>query len=95
MKADVFLGSVTLGLQTDQFVQEYWHGAVQQTGAKLVVPIHRDSLFQPLDKPIVALSLRMAPFPDSMKALIRLARRDGVKLQLPIPSTPIDLGPTS
>ncbi len=96
VKADVvFLGIATLGRQTDQFVQAYWHEAVQQTGAKLVIPIHWDSFFEPLDKPLIALPRQMDSFPDSMSKLIPLARRDGVQLRLPIPYTSIDLGPTS
>lgn len=92
VRADVvFLGIATLGKQSERFVDEYWHEAVQQTGAKLVIPIHWDSFFEPLSKPFTALPREMDAFPDSMKVLIPLARRDGVKLRLPIPYTPIDL----
>lgn len=95
VRADVvFLGIGTLGQQTDRFIQDYWRETVQQTGAKLVIPIHWDSFFEPLDEPLIALPRQMDSFPKSMKMLIQLARHDGVKLRLPVPYAPIDLGPT-
>lgn len=51
VKADVvFLGVGLLGKQDLRFTQDYWHEVVQVTGARLVIPIHWDDFFEPLEK---------------------------------------------
>ncbi|WP_156468033.1 hypothetical protein [Rhizobium sp. Leaf371] len=88
----MFLGIATLGKQSSDFVATYWHESVQLTEAKLVIPIHWDSFFDPLDEPSKALPRAMDSFSDNMKMLLALARRDNVELRLPTPFAPIDLG---
>ena len=92
VKADiVFLGISMAGKQGDGFVKAYWHEAVQQTGAKLVIPIHWDDFFQPLGNPLNALPAKLDDFDRTMKVLVPLARQDGVTLRLPAAYTLIDL----
>jgi len=92
IKADVvFLGIGTFGKQTPRFAEQYWHEAVEQTGAKLVIPIHWDNFFSPLDKPFTALPNKMDSFKKSMDYLIPMARKDRVTLRLPVAFVPIDI----
>jgi L-ascorbate metabolism protein UlaG (beta-lactamase superfamily) len=92
VKADVvFLGIGTLGKQDEAFASNYWHETVEQTGAKLVIPIHWDDFMRPLDQPFRPLPRLLDNFDNGMRMLLPLAARDGVKLRLPEAFAPIDL----
>ena len=92
VRADVvFLGIGTLGKQTPEFVAQYWQETVVQTGAKIVIPIHWDNFFEPLDQPLTAMPRILDAFDQSMAMLLPLAQRDAVKVQLPVAFAPIDL----
>jgi L-ascorbate metabolism protein UlaG (beta-lactamase superfamily) len=87
----VFLGIGTLGKQDEAFASNYWREAVEQTGAKLVIPIHWDDFMRPLDQPFRPLPRLLDNFDNGMGMLLPLAARDGVKLRLPEAFAPIDL----
>ena len=81
----------SLGKQTPEFVAQYWQETVVQTGAKIVIPIHWDNFFEPLDQPLTAMPRILDAFDQSMAMLLPLAQRDAVKVQLPVAFAPIDL----
>jgi L-ascorbate metabolism protein UlaG (beta-lactamase superfamily) len=83
VKADVvFLGIGMLGKQDLQFARDYWHEVVQVTGARLVIPIHWDDFFEPLDKGLHPMPAWMDPFEVAMQRLMPMALADGVALRL-------------
>lgn len=83
VKADVvFLGIGMLGKQDLQFARDYWHEVVQVTGARLVIPIHWDDFFEPLDKGLHPMPAWMDPVEVAMQRLMPLALADGVALRL-------------
>jgi L-ascorbate metabolism protein UlaG (beta-lactamase superfamily) len=83
VKADVvFLGIGFLGKQDLQFARDYWHEVVQATGARLVIPIHWDNFFEPLDKGLHPMPEWMDKFDIAMQRLMPMALADGVALRL-------------
>ncbi|MHC8391718.1 MBL fold metallo-hydrolase [Pseudomonas sp. MDT2-39-1] len=83
VKADVvFLGIGFLGKQDLQFARDYWHEVVQVTGARLVIPIHWDDFFEPLDKGLHPMPKWMDKFDIAMQRLMPMALADGVALRL-------------
>lgn len=91
-KADVvFLGIATLGTRSDTFAKDYWREVVETTGAKLVIPIHWDNFFKPLDEPLQPFPLPVDDFEKSKEMLRTLAEADEVTVQMPRPFETIDL----
>jgi L-ascorbate metabolism protein UlaG (beta-lactamase superfamily) len=83
-RADVvYLGVGQLGLQSEQYLIDYWAETVRTVGARRVVLIHWDDFFRPLHKPLRALPYAGDDLDVSMRVLSRLATDDGVPLHLP------------
>lgn len=56
IQADVvFLAIAQLGEQSDDFAKKYWHEVIDGTNPKLVIPIHWDDFFRPLDQPLLPM----------------------------------------
>ena len=78
-----YLGVGQLGLQSEDYITQYWNETVGAVGAHRVVLIHWDDFFRPLSEPIRALPYAADDLDVSMRILSRLAERDGVVLSLP------------
>jgi L-ascorbate metabolism protein UlaG (beta-lactamase superfamily) len=90
-RADVvYLGIGQLGLQSEQYLVDYWTETVRTVGARRVVLIHWDDFFRPLHKPLRALPFAGDDLDVSMRVLIGLATADGVSLHLPTLWEPAD-----
>jgi L-ascorbate metabolism protein UlaG (beta-lactamase superfamily) len=90
-RADVvYLGVGQLGLQSEQYLIDYWTETVRTVGARRVVLIHWDDFFRPLHKPLRALPYAGDDLDVSMRVLSRLAADDGVPLHLPTLWQPCD-----
>jgi L-ascorbate metabolism protein UlaG (beta-lactamase superfamily) len=66
----VFLGIGQLGKRDDQSIRDYWAEAVEERGARLVIPVHWDNFMQPFEAPLQPFP---APFDNVERALDRLA----------------------
>jgi len=73
----VFLGIGTLGTQRRRFIRDYWREVVATTGAKLVIPVHWDNFFKPLDEPLAPAG-RGLFFNRAMRALNDLSKDSNV-----------------
>ncbi|SBS74914.1 conserved hypothetical protein [uncultured Mycobacterium sp.] len=83
-RADIaYLGVGQLGVQPQDYIEQYWEQTVAVVGARRVVLIHWDDFFRPLTQPMVALPYAGDDLDVSMRVLSRLAERDGVSLHLP------------
>jgi L-ascorbate metabolism protein UlaG (beta-lactamase superfamily) len=78
-----YLGLGQLGLQSEQYLVEYWTETVRAVGAQTVIGIHWDDFFRPLSKPLRALPFAGDDLDFSMRVLGALAKADGVRLVLP------------
>ncbi|MDX1620736.1 MAG: MBL fold metallo-hydrolase [Nitriliruptorales bacterium] len=79
----VYLGVGQLGLQSDEYIRNYWRETVSTVGARRAVLIHWDDFFRPLDQPLRALPYLGDDLDHSWQVLSALARRDGVDLHFP------------
>ncbi|NTY59549.1 MBL fold metallo-hydrolase [Mycolicibacterium sphagni] len=83
-RADIaYLGVGQLGVQPQDYIEQYWEQTVGAVGARRVVLIHWDDFFRPLTEPMIALPYAGDDLDVSMRVLSRLAERDGVSLHLP------------
>jgi L-ascorbate metabolism protein UlaG (beta-lactamase superfamily) len=83
--ADVaYLGVGQLGIQPEDYIRTYWAETVRAVGARRVVLIHWDDFFRPLTAPLRALPYAGDDLDVTMRVLDDLARRDGVRLHLPV-----------
>jgi L-ascorbate metabolism protein UlaG (beta-lactamase superfamily) len=78
-----YLGLGQLGLQSRDYLVEYWTETVRAVGARTVIGIHWDDFFRPLSKPLRALPYATDDLDISLRVLGELAERDGVTLHLP------------
>jgi L-ascorbate metabolism protein UlaG (beta-lactamase superfamily) len=78
-----YLGVGQLGIQSEQYIVDYWNETVRTIGARSVVLIHWDDFFRPLTEPVRAVPYAGDDLDVSMRVLIRLADEDGVTLRLP------------
>lgn len=78
-----YLGIGQLGVQPEDYIEQYWEQTVRAVGARRVLPIHWDDFFRPLTEPLRALPYAGDDLDVSMRILSRLAERDGVALHLP------------
>ena len=87
--ADVaYLGVGQLGLQSEEYIVEYWTETVRAVGARRVVLTHWDDFFRPLpmspnDPPLRALPYAGDDLDATMRVLARLATDDDVHLSFP------------
>ena len=79
----VYLGVGQLGLQSPDYLTQFWEQTVRAVGARRVVLIHWDDFFRPLDQPLRALPFAADDLDATMRVLTALAERDGVALHLP------------
>jgi L-ascorbate metabolism protein UlaG (beta-lactamase superfamily) len=83
-RADVvYLGLGQLGLQSQDYVVEYWNETVRAVGARTVIGIHWDDFFRPLSEPLRALPYATDDLDVTLRVLGELAEQDGVTLHLP------------
>jgi len=88
----VFLGIGALGLKGRGFIERYWHEVVEDTGATLVIPVHWDNFFEPLDKSLKpGLGIL---FKRSMRVINALADAGGVTVKVPSAFETFDLSST-
>jgi len=87
----VFLGVGLLGKQSDEFVRSYWRAVVTATGAKLVIPIHWDNMWRPLDKDLQPMPYLADDFGNTMNLLLELAHTDKVAVRLMPLFAPVDV----
>jgi len=84
LKADtVFLGTGTLGHKDEAYRTAYWNETVRAVGARIVVPVHWDNFWRPLDEPLQAMPLLIDDFRVVMADLSARAAQDKVALKLP------------
>lgn len=87
----VFLATGGLSTQPAEVTARYWHDVVEETGARLVVPIHWDDFLEPLDQPLQPLRRFLDDIPLTMTRIAPLAARDGVTIRyLPV-IAPVDI----
>jgi L-ascorbate metabolism protein UlaG (beta-lactamase superfamily) len=79
----VYLGVGQLGLQSEEYMTEYWNEMVRSVGARRVVLIHWDDFFRPLTEPLRALPYAGDDLDKTMQVLGKLAADDGVQLHMP------------
>jgi L-ascorbate metabolism protein UlaG (beta-lactamase superfamily) len=83
-RADVvYLGVGQLGLQPEAYLTDYWAETVRSVGARRVVLIHWDDFFRPLSQPLRALPYAGDDLDFSVSILSKLAKQDGVALDMP------------
>lgn len=93
VRADVvFLAIGQLGTEDEPFAEDYWREVVQETGARLVIPIHWDNFTRSLER-----GLRPTPWPaDNVRRAMTRVRamgwRDGVAVRMMPLFEPVDLG---
>lgn len=86
----VYLGIGQLGVQSADYIQDFWRETVLAVGAKHVVLIHWDDFFRSLDEPLRALPYAGDDLDATMRLLIDLAATDDVALHFPTLWTPED-----
>jgi len=79
----VYLGIGQLGVQSKDYIREYWTETVTAVGARQVVLIHWDDFFRPLDLPLRALPFMGDDLDVTMRVLGGLAEEQGVGLHFP------------
>ena len=83
-RADVvYLGVGQLGLQSEQYLVDYWTETVRTVGARRVVLIHWDDFFRPLSEPLRALPYAGDDLDVTLRVLSKLAEQDGIALDMP------------
>jgi L-ascorbate metabolism protein UlaG (beta-lactamase superfamily) len=80
VRADVlFLGTATLGVQSDEFRKTYYEQTVSKVRPKLVIPIHWDNFFTPLDDRLDAPARPLDDLPTAFDFLIDRLKADKIK----------------
>jgi len=87
----IFLATGGLSLQPAEFTANYWAETVEATGAKLVIPIHWDDFFQPLDRPLQPLRRFLDNVPLTMDRIAPLAANDHVMIRYMPVIAPVDM----
>ncbi|WP_121254289.1 MBL fold metallo-hydrolase [Nocardioides ferulae] len=83
-RADVaYLGVGQLGLQDEGYLRAYWAETVETVGATVVVLIHWDDFFRPLDAPLRALPYAGDDLDVTMRVFAGLAADQSVVLRFP------------
>lgn len=83
IKADVlFLGIAQLSLQPKPFQEEYFEETIQKLNPKLIIPIHWDNFFKPLNKPLEPNLKLGDDFDANMQELLKRTSKDQIQVQL-------------
>lgn len=78
-----YLGVGQLGIQDEDYIRAYWAETVETVGARVVVLIHWDDFFRPLDLPLRALPYAGDDLDVTMRIFEQLSAEQGVALHLP------------
>ena len=78
-----YLGVGQLGLQSDDYIRDYWKHTAGAVGASRVVLTHWDDFFRSLDKPLRALPYAGDDLDVTMRVLGDIADQDGATVQFP------------
>lgn len=78
----LFLGIAQLSRQSEQFQQNYLDQTLRSLRPKVVVPVHWDNFFQPIDQPLEFLPYLADNTEQSIKILIRAAEQQRTRLVL-------------
>ncbi len=83
LKVDtLFLGIAQLSRQSDAYQQQYLAETLNLLKPKVVIPVHWDDFFQPLNQPLQFLPRLADDTPKSLQLLIQAAERQGTKVVL-------------
>lgn len=83
MQVDVlFLGIAQLSKQSEQYQQQYLNETLATLKPKLVIPIHWDDFFQPLDSSLTFLPRFADNVPKSLEILIQTAQQQHTQVTL-------------
>lgn len=79
----VFLSIGTLGKQSEDFIRAYWREVVMgmATKPKLVIPIHWDDFFRPLDPPLLPMPYPLDDVKAGLKTVLDMATKDNVRVR--------------
>jgi L-ascorbate metabolism protein UlaG (beta-lactamase superfamily) len=78
-----YLGVGQLGVQSEDYIRNYWAETVETVGARQVVLIHWDDFFRPLDRPLRALPYFGDDLDVTMRVFTELAAQQDVALHFP------------
>lgn len=78
----LFLGIAQLSRQSDSYQQQYLAETLNMLKPKVVIPIHWDDFFQPLNQPLQFLPRLADDTPKSLQLLIQAAETQGTKVVL-------------
>ena len=70
-------------MQSEDYIRSYWAETVEAVGARVVVLIHWDDFFRPLDRPLRALPYMGDDLDVTMRVLGELARQQQVTMHFP------------
>lgn len=83
LKVDIlFLGIAQLSRQSEQFQQNYLNQTLRTLKPKVVVPIHWDNFFKPIDQPLEFLPYLADHTEQSLNILIQAAEQQHTRLVL-------------
>ncbi|ATO19312.1 hypothetical protein BS636_06390 [Acinetobacter sp. LoGeW2-3] len=83
VQADIlFLGIAQLSRQSKDYQQSYLEQTLTTVKPKIVIPIHWDDFFQPLDQPLQFLPRLADHAPESMRILIKTAEVQKIQVVL-------------
>ncbi len=82
IKADVIFLSIG-ALESEDFAREYWREVVMgmATKPKLVIPIHWDDFFRPLDQPLLPLPYPLDNVKAGLETVLDMATKDNVHVR--------------
>ena len=90
--ADVaFLGVAGLAKADDEMVKTFFRETVEKTAPKVVIPIHWDNFFSPLDQPITGMPSIIEKTEVVFFKLAKYCEAQDVNLIVQIPRTSIEL----
>lgn len=87
----VFLSIGSLGKQQKDFASRYWREVVGATEPALVVPIHWDDFFRPLDYPLIPMPFFGDKFTSGMDMVLEMANASNIRLELLPPFEAFDI----
>ncbi len=78
----VFLSIGSLGKQRTDFIRSYWREVVEATKPALVVPVHWDDFFRPLDARLVPMPFIGDNFTSGMDGILEMAKGSDTRVEL-------------
>lgn len=82
IKADVIFLSIG-ALKSEDFARKYWQEVVMgmATKPKLVIPIHWDDFFRPLDQPLLPMPYPLDDVKAGLETVLDMATKDNVRVR--------------